>query len=158
MLPVFTNFPRMVNCLRKRLPVLLSLLLFTVVFSTGLTASAAARRTATVNVDTLNVRSGPALHHSRISRIARGNTLTVLTERPGWLQVQLPTGFSGWVAARYVSVRESSDVSRHSGTKAIVNAGVLNVRSGAGTAFSRLTTHFAGAFSKCSPGRATGCG
>ncbi|MBS3947838.1 MAG: SH3 domain-containing protein, partial [Dethiobacter sp.] len=124
----------------KRLSILLSLFLFAVILSTGLTASAAARRTATVNVDTLNVRSGPTLQHSRISRLQRGNVLPVLTERSGWLQVHLATGLSGWVAARHVSVRENSDLSRISGAKAIVNAGMLNVRSGAGTAFGRLAT------------------
>ncbi len=127
-------------CLRKRLPILLSLLLFAVVFSTGLTASAAVRRTATVNVDKLNVRSGPTLQHSRISLLQRGNVLPVLTEHPGWLQVRLTTGLSGWVAAQYVSVSEKSNLGMTSGTKAIVNTGVLNVRSGAGTTFSRLTT------------------
>ncbi len=124
----------------KRLPILLSLFLFAVILSTGLTASAAVRRTATVNVDTLNVRSGPTLQHSRISRLQRGNILPVLTERSGWLQVHLATGLSGWVAARHVSVRENSDLGRISGAKAIVNAGMLNVRSGAGTAFGRLAT------------------
>jgi len=126
--------------LLKRLSILLSLFLFAVILSTGLTASAAARRTATVNVDTLNVRSGPTLQHSRISRLQRGNVLPVLTERSGWLQVHLATGLSGWVAARHVSVRENSDLGRISGAKAIVNAGMLNVRSGAGTAFGRLAT------------------
>ncbi|MBT9172376.1 MAG: N-acetylmuramoyl-L-alanine amidase LytC [Syntrophomonadaceae bacterium] len=130
--------------MRKRLPVLLSLLLFIVVLSAGFTVFAAARRTATVNVDTLNVRSGPGLQHSRISQVVRGNTVPVLTERTGWLEVRLPDGRSGWVAAQHVSVRENPAVSSTGGARAVVNVGVLNVRSGPAATFSRLTTAMRG--------------
>jgi N-acetylmuramoyl-L-alanine amidase len=121
------------------------MLLFAVVLSAGLTASAAPQRTATVNVDTLNVRSGPGLQHSRISQVVRGNTLPVLTERSGWFQVRLASGQSGWVAAQHITVRENPSASNPEGASAIVNASALNIRSGPGTAFSRLTTAARGA-------------
>jgi N-acetylmuramoyl-L-alanine amidase len=131
--------------LRKRLPVLLFLLLFTAVLGAGLAASAAPRRTATVNVDILNVRSGPGLQHSRINQVTRTQTLEVLAERTGWLQVRLSNGQSGWIATQHVTVRENPAAARPHGTSAIVNAGVLNVRSGPGTTFDILTRALRGA-------------
>lgn len=130
--------------MRKRLPVLLSILLFAAVLTAGLTAFAGTLRTATVHVSILNVRSGPGLEHGRTGQVVRGAVLPVLAERSGWLQVRLSEGQTGWVAAQHVTVRENRASAPPSGTTAIVNTNVLNVRSGPGVNFSRLTTALRG--------------
>ena len=142
---LFIIFDREVNRLQKRLPVLLSMLLFVIILNASLTVFAAAPRTAAVNVNILNVRSGPGQQHGRISQVTRGNVLPVLAELSGWLQVSLGNGQSGWVATQHVTVRNNPVASRPAAeSSAIVNVNILNVRSGAGTNFSRLTTALRG--------------
>ena len=55
---------------------------------------------ATVQVDRLNVRSGPGMDFPRIATGLRGEDLTVLDQADdcAWLQVQTPAGDEGWVA------------------------------------------------------------
>lgn len=50
-----------------------------------------------VSAAALNVRTGPGLHYSAIGRVQRGDTLRVINSAPGWLNVQMESGQSGWV-------------------------------------------------------------
>ena len=63
---------------------------------------------AEVQVQTLNVRSGPGINYSRIGSVDRGDQLTILGQVRGcsWLNVTTPNGTVGWVAgaAQYVSI------------------------------------------------------
>lgn len=59
--------------------------------------------TVSVNVEALNVRSGPGLHLGVIGRVRYGEVLTVLGSSPGWLNVRTPFGGVGWVMARYTA-------------------------------------------------------
>ncbi len=123
--------------MKKRLCLLLTLLLlFTLVLGLGTSAPAGANttRTASVNVSILNVRSGPGLQHTRTTQVTLGAVLPVLAEQPGWVQVALGGGKSGWVSAQYVTLKSTSAQS------AKVTVSVLNVRSGPGTQYSRTTT------------------
>jgi len=91
---------------------------------------------ATVNVSVLNVRSGPGSQHARIAQVNLGTVLPVLSEQPGWVQVSLSGGRNGWISRDFVTIRTVPDTSY----TARVTARVLNVRSGPGTTFSRITT------------------
>ncbi|MEW6242986.1 MAG: SH3 domain-containing protein [Bacillota bacterium] len=111
------------------------LLLFTIMFGTSPVAVANTARVATVSVSVLNVRSGPGLQYVRIAQVTQGTVLPVLAEQPGWVQVSLAGGRSGWVSSAYVRLRSAPTT-----LVARVTAGVLNVRSGPGTQYARLTT------------------
>jgi hypothetical protein len=50
-----------------------------------------------VSAAALNVRTGPGLHYSVIDQVQRGDILRVLDSDPGWLNVQMESGRSGWV-------------------------------------------------------------
>lgn len=110
-----------------------------------------------VNVSVLNVRSGPGTQHSRLTTVSLATILTVLQKQGAWLQVRLPSGQTGWVAAEYttpvaapapppstpqppVSTTPATPATLQPGTVAVVNVSVLNVRSGPDTAFQLLTT------------------
>jgi hypothetical protein len=62
--------------------------------------------TATVSVDTLNVRSGPAVQFTRVSSLSRGDEVSVLSRSSdaSWLLVRAPDGREGWVSCALVVV------------------------------------------------------
>jgi N-acetylmuramoyl-L-alanine amidase len=127
--------------LKKNVAFLLFLLLlFTLVFGTSIPVGANSVKTATVDVSVLNVRSGPGLQHTRTSQVTRGQILPVMGEQPGWVQVSLGNGGSGWVSANYITVKTAATVVQQPSLQAKVTVSVLNVRSGPGTSYSRLTT------------------
>jgi hypothetical protein len=69
--------------------------------------------TATVQVDRLNVRSGPGTDFPRVATGLRGESLVVLDQEDecAWLQVQTPGGIEGWVAggAQFVALAADCD-------------------------------------------------
>jgi uncharacterized protein YgiM (DUF1202 family) len=69
--------------------------------------------TATVQADTLNVRTGPATTFERIGTAKRGERLIVIgqTNNCAWLQVKTANNLQGWVAATNQFVTLSSDCS-----------------------------------------------
>lgn len=50
----------------------------------------------------LRVRSGPSTNAEEISRVAVGETLTIMEEANGWIKVKLSDGKEGYVAAEYI--------------------------------------------------------
>jgi len=50
-----------------------------------------------VSAAALNIRSGPGLHYSVIDEVQRGDILQVLNSAPGWFNVRMESGRSGWV-------------------------------------------------------------
>jgi hypothetical protein len=50
-----------------------------------------------VTAAALNVHTGPGLSYRVIDEVQRGDILRVLDSAAGWLNVQLPSGRSGWV-------------------------------------------------------------
>lgn len=122
--------------MKKTLSIMLTLaLLLTLVLGTSLPSGAVALRTAVVNVDVLNVRSGPGTSHSRITTVSRGTELPVVSEQTGWVQVTLSDGRTGWVSAEFVTLRTPQPTQW-----ARVTVDALNVRSGPGTTFSRVAS------------------
>ena len=64
----------------------------------------------TVSVSTsLNVRSGPSMNHSILTKIYHGDTVAILGESDGWYKVETTTGVIGWCGASYIkNIREGS--------------------------------------------------
>jgi type II secretory pathway component GspD/PulD (secretin) len=52
-----------------------------------------------VTAETVDVRSGPGMHHSVRCQEKEGTILIILAEADQWLYVRMPTGGAGWVPA-----------------------------------------------------------
>ena len=101
--------------------------------------------TGTVNTACLNVRSGAGTGYSRVGYLYSGNSVSILKDcGNGWYQISYGSG-SAYVCAEYISTGSNSG-SHNSDTKTsgIVTADALNVRSGAGTGYSRLGLLYSG--------------
>jgi len=133
----------------KRHTILLSAVVFIAVLASSLVlvdhASAGGGPVATVNTGALNVRSGPGVSFNVLTTVYRGTSLVLLGRNAdaSWVRVALPNGVQGWVNARYIattypliSLPIHSTVGAVTGT---VTSYALNVRSGPGVSYSRLT-------------------
>lgn len=58
-------------------------------------------QTLSVDVEILNVRSGPGMNHGVINQVHLGDRLVIQDTSPGWCYVQLPDGSFGWVMRKY---------------------------------------------------------
>ena len=99
--------------------------------------------TGTVNTACLNVRSGAGTGYSRVGYLYHGNSVSILKDcGNGWYQISYGSG-SAYVCAEYITWGDNSSSGSNSGssetkTTGYVTADALNVRSGAGTGYSRL--------------------
>lgn len=88
-----------------------------------------------INTDVLNVRGGPGLNYSVISKVTRGETFSVIQEQEDWIEIRLSDNESGWVAREYTELNQEEPIplvrSRIDG---------LNVRSGPSTTFPVVQT------------------
>ena len=62
-----------------------------------------ALNTATVTAYALNLRSGPGVSHRAFNHLLRGDTITILSQRGNWFQVETHHGI-GWVFGRYINI------------------------------------------------------
>ena len=94
--------------------------------------------TGTVSSSTaLNVRSGPGTGYARIRSLSPGTSVSIYEyETAGGVQWGR-IGSSQWVCMTYIRVAQESDGSA-TGTGTVISSTVLNVRSGPGTAYSRV--------------------
>lgn len=67
-----------------------------------------ARNHICVNVDILNVRSGPGMNHAVVGKVHMGDVLPVRDNAPGWYYVRLNDGRYGWVMARYTYTKPAN--------------------------------------------------
>ena len=90
----------------------------------------------TVTASSLNFRSGPSTSHSIIGSLQKGQQVEYISESGSWAKVKY-NGVTGYVHGDYVT-KGTTDNST-TGTTKYVSASVgLNVRSGAGTSYSKL--------------------
>ena len=90
----------------------------------------------TVTASSLNFRTGPSTSHSIINVLMNGQKVEYISTSGSWLKVKY-NGVTGYVHGDYVS-KGTTDNST-TGTTKYVSASVgLNVRSGAGTSYSKL--------------------
>ena len=109
------------------------------------------KKTGKVTTGVLNVRSGAGTSYSKIGTLKKGATVTILQTSNGWHKIELSGSKTGWVSADYIKITTSSSSAGPSGgssssgstvTKKTgkVTTDVLNVRSGAGTSYSKIGT------------------
>lgn len=107
-----------------------------------------------VNVNGLNVRSGPSTSSSVIGSVNSGTKVTIKEKLGDWYKVSVNIGGAakeGYMFAEYVTKTGSSSESESSGSgssgdsgtsvsgdKGTVNTAALNVRSGPGTSYTRI--------------------
>lgn len=70
--------------------------------SPGAGSETASARVKT-KVDSLRLRVGPGSGFSVVRGLPQGTALTVVARKPGWLQVTLSDGSSGWVDSEFVA-------------------------------------------------------
>jgi uncharacterized protein YgiM (DUF1202 family) len=108
--------------------------------------------TAVVASGALNVRSGPSVNFSVLTKLYNGSTMTAIGRNSAnsWLKVRLSSGPEGWVNASlvYLNVAIGSlpvaDAPPAPSPTAIVSSGELNVRSGPGTGYGVLAVLYNG--------------
>ncbi|MFR1710335.1 MAG: SH3 domain-containing protein [Clostridium sp.] len=103
--------------------------------------------TGIVNADALNVRSSGNTSSNIIGTLYKNSKVEILSTSNGWHKIKFNNG-TGFVSAEFISNNTGSvtppeeNLPSHvvDGKVAIINADVLNVRSGAGTSYSVVTT------------------
>ena len=92
----------------------------------------------TVTASSLNFRSGPSTSHSIIGSLQKGQQVEYISESGSWAKVKY-NGVTGYVHGDYLTKSTSTGISTSQGTTQYVNAtSGLNVRSGAGTSYSKI--------------------
>ncbi|MGI6308855.1 MAG: N-acetylmuramoyl-L-alanine amidase [Dethiobacteria bacterium] len=94
-----------------------------------------------VEVNALNLRTGPALTHTRLQKLPLGTPLQVLfREKENWLLVRLKDGCTGWVDGQYTSFSPGlvDKLPLITGEKALVKVNLLNVRLGPGLNYQKI--------------------
>ena len=100
-------------------------------------------KTGIVNTSVLNVRKGPGTNNSILTKIYKNDKVTILDSSKGWYKVKLTNGKTGWVSDDYIKVSSNSNStssSSNTGKTGTVTTDVLNVRSGAGTKYSKISS------------------
>lgn len=106
--------------------------------------------TGTVSADVLNVRSGSSTSHAIMGTLKFGASVEILSTSNGWHKIKF-NNTQGYVSTDYVKINTNSDSNdtatpeespshEVTGKVAIVTADALNVRSGAGTNYSIIST------------------
>ena len=120
----------------------------TLVLSAALTLALAATASATdtgiITGDVVNVRKGPGTNYDRVELLAAGRQVNVLGIENGWYHISWNNS-KGYVLSDYVSLSSGSTVAAAEAANATVTGGTtINVRSGPGTGYSRITMVGAG--------------
>ena len=107
----------------------------------------------TVNDDYVNVRSGAGTEHNRVTSLSKGTAVTIIGEEKDssgatWYKIQYAGG-EGYMHSDYITVEQSGSGSTGGqdypmegieGKEGIINAELVNVRSGAGSNCEVITT------------------
>ncbi|MCO6542173.1 MAG: N-acetylmuramoyl-L-alanine amidase [Lactobacillus sp.] len=89
------------------------------------TFAAAKANQVIVKANFLNVRIGPSLSYETLTRVKRGETLTILSEKNQWYQVRLAGDKIGWVASWLIN---NDDANTSSNTVGVIKAPNTNVQ------------------------------
>lgn len=127
-----------VTILRRTLSFVLSVLLLIGLFLTpgeaqGATLSSKAGA-VTTTASRLNVRSSASTGAGIVASLKKGSYVTLLSRSGSWWHVEYAKGQYGYCHADYITIVEGTPVT------VMTNGGSLNVRSGAGTSYSRVAS------------------
>lgn len=91
-----------------------------------------------VQIDTLNVRSGPGTDTEKLDELEKGSRVQVLQQADKWLEVLTPDNQKGYVYAEYTADTKPP-------VYKYVSVDKVNLRSGAGSDTEKLDTLYQGA-------------
>ena len=57
-----------------------------------------------INTTSLTVRSGPSSSYSSVTNISKGESVTILDTKNGWLNIKCTNGKTGWVNSQYIQI------------------------------------------------------
>lgn len=128
--------------MKKTITFLMTFLILTGLFAAPMQAKAAdASSTAgavTTSSGSLNVRASASSSGSVVSTLSKGSYVTLISKSGSWWQVEYGNGLYGYCHTDYITpVAGSAATVRTS-------SGSLNVRSGAGTEYSRVASLYSG--------------
>ncbi len=58
--------------------------------------------------DNVNVRTGPSTKHAKVTKLSRGDTVTVHARQGDWYKIAAPSKLTVWVHKKYVTVEENT--------------------------------------------------
>ncbi len=127
-----------VTDIRKLCSLILSFALAGALLLTPTTAQATTATSAagavTVAAGRLNVRSSASTTATVLTTLPKGGYITLLQKSGSWWQVEYAKGKTGYCHADYITAIEGKP------TTVNIGYGSLNIRSGAGTNYSRIGT------------------
>ena len=88
----------------------------------------------TVSYGSLHVRSGASTSHTVLTSLPKGSYITLLQKSGSWWKVQYDDGQYGYCHADYITPIEGKQAT------VAVSWGTLNVRSGAGTSYTKVAS------------------
>jgi len=97
--------------------------------------------TGVITGDVVNARTGPGTDYDRVEQLAKGKRVTILAEEGDWFKISWNNS-TGYISKSYIALNSSgSTASAQSGSpNATVTGGsTINVRTGPGTGYSRVT-------------------
>jgi uncharacterized protein YgiM (DUF1202 family) len=127
--------------MKKIISAVVIILMLFVSITPNLSASASENKLAgrvSISSGWLNVRSGASTTNSVVASLTKGSYLTLISKSGSWWYVEYGNGKYGYCHADYISV-ESSKTSTVN-----ITSGSLNIRSGAGTNYSRIGSLYKG--------------
>ena len=92
----------------------------------------------TTSGGSLRVRSGPSAASAVLSTLGKGSYVTLLSRSGDWWKVSYGKGLQGYCHADYITIVEGTAVT------VATQSGSLNVRSGAGTSYSKIASLYKG--------------
>lgn len=113
----------------------LRLFLLTLAMACVMAAGALAAQTGVITGDVVNARTGPGTNYERVEMLAQGKQVTILGEENGWYHIQWNES-KGYVLKEYVAVSGSSSQQPNA---TVQGGSTINVRSGPGTDYDRVT-------------------
>ena len=112
--------------------------------SSGYSVTTVKNTKGTVTSGPLNVRKGPGAGYTRIGSLAKGKTFSITGKAKDkygkWWHRLTYSGKTGFVHSAYVKTSTTSTQSYTFKMGTVTTSDGLNVRSGAGTSYSKLTT------------------
>jgi uncharacterized protein YgiM (DUF1202 family) len=87
--------------------------------------------------ESLNIRSGPNINYEILGALSEGDLVSVKGSQFGWLEIELPRDYKGWVHSDYVEL--ASEFSPGRRIQGRVKATRLNVRALPGTRYSIMS-------------------
>ena len=104
-----------------------------------------------ITAGTVNVRSNAGTSYSVIGKVHKGNKFTYLSQKKAsngqkWYQIQFTGSKKGWVISKYAKYKAATattaktSAAGHTVKMVQITGSAVNIRSGAGTSYSKLAT------------------